>query len=284
MINSQIVARALNGTVTGRYSVSAPGPGHSARDRSLSIKMDPNAPLGFLVFSHAGDDPLVCRDHVQQRLCVEPWAANHNRRFPAIRPDKANGRHDRASWLWSQRRPISIDTPVARYLSKRGFSDRVPSTLGYLPARGRYPAAMIAAFHLAPELEPGLIGSPSVRGVHLTRVSEDGHKAPNAAGVAKIMIGACKGNPILVAPPNDLLGLAITEGIEDGLSVHQATGLGVWAAGAAGFMPTLAPLVPDFIECVTIFAHDDTAGRRGALKLAQALHHRRIEVFIEGLR
>jgi hypothetical protein len=31
-----------------------------------------------------------------------------------------------------------------------------------------------------------------------------------------------------------------SEGIEDGLSAHVATGVGAWAAGAAGFMPALA--------------------------------------------
>ena len=34
------------------------------------------------------------------------------------------------------------------------------------------------------------------------------------------------GLPIVVAPVNDSLGLAITEGIEDALSVHEATGFG----------------------------------------------------------
>lgn len=40
------------------------------------------------------------------------------------------------------------------------------------------------------------------------------------------MIGRSKGAPIVLAPLNDLLGLIVTEGIEDALSAHQATGLG----------------------------------------------------------
>jgi hypothetical protein len=144
---------------------------------------------------------------------------------------------------------------------------------------------MIAAFGLAPELEPGVLGSPGlVRGIHLTRLTEDGDKTANATAGAKVMLGTCKGTPIVLAPPSDLLGLAITEGIEDALSVHQGTGLGVWAAGAAGFMPSLAPLVPDYVESVTIFAHADAAGRRGAFELALALHQRGTEVRIDGLR
>jgi hypothetical protein len=42
-------ARALSGDVSGRNSVSTPAPGHSAKDRALSIVFDPKAPGGFIV-------------------------------------------------------------------------------------------------------------------------------------------------------------------------------------------------------------------------------------------
>jgi hypothetical protein len=47
-------------------------------------------------------------------------------------------------------------------------------------------------------------------------------------------------------------------------------------------LPKLADLVPSYVECVTIYAHADPAGRDGASGLAQALHKRCIEVIIEG--
>ena len=100
----------------------------------------------------------------------------------------------------------------------------------------------------------------------------------------KLMIGSPGLWPIVLAPPNDLLGLAITEGIEDALSAHEATGLGAWAAGAAGRMPLLAIVIADYIECVTIYAHRDAAGRKGATELAKRLDERGIkEVMVEGL-
>ena len=79
---------------------------------------------------------------------------------------------------------------------------------------------------------------------------------------------------------NDLMGLAITEGIEDALSVHQAAGLGVWAAGSAPFMPNLVAAIEDLAtareydaspDCITIFVDDDDVGRRNARALAAAL-------------
>jgi hypothetical protein len=92
------------------------------------------------------------------------------------------------------------------------------------------------------------------------------------------------GAPIVLFPPNDLLGLGITEGIEDGLSVHVATGWGVWAAGTANRMPALADTVPRCIECVTIIADDDPAGRRGATELVARLRARGFEAILKFLR
>jgi hypothetical protein len=130
---------------------------------------------------------------------------------------------------------------------------------------------MIAAF-----------GESDEQADHLTQLKPDGSGKADTEP-QKLFVGSPGSLPIVVAPPNDLLGLAICEGIEDALSAHQATGLGAWAAGSAGRMPALADAVPDFIDCVTIFAHADKAGHDGARKLAAALTMRGIEVLIEGL-
>ena len=109
-----------------------------------------------------------------------------------------------------------------------------------------------------------------MRGVHLTRLNADGTGKADSEP-KKVMIGKSSGFPIIIAPPNDLLGMCIVEGIEDGLSIHEATGLGAWAAGSAGRMPALAGNVPSYIEVVTICADVDPAGQAGALGLAEAL-------------
>ncbi|MFZ3325662.1 MAG: hypothetical protein WA231_07105 [Methylocella sp.] len=57
-------AQALCGDVSGS-GVICPGPGHSARDRSLSVTPSVTAPNGFLVNSFAGDDPIACLDYVR---------------------------------------------------------------------------------------------------------------------------------------------------------------------------------------------------------------------------
>ena len=62
------IAELLGGEVSNGNQVRAPGPGHSPQDRSLSIKIDPAAPDGFLVTSFAGDDAIACKDYVRQKL------------------------------------------------------------------------------------------------------------------------------------------------------------------------------------------------------------------------
>lgn len=70
----QIVVK-LGGQVTGRDTCNVPGPGHSGKDKSLSIMIDPTAPDGFIVHSHAGDDDIACKDWVREKLDLLPWKA-----------------------------------------------------------------------------------------------------------------------------------------------------------------------------------------------------------------
>ena len=66
------LAKLLGGDVRGD-EVLCPGPGHSNADRSLSVKPDKDAADGFLVYSFACDDPILCRDHVRTKLGLPPF-------------------------------------------------------------------------------------------------------------------------------------------------------------------------------------------------------------------
>jgi hypothetical protein len=188
---------------------------------------------------------------------------------------------DKARWLWSRCVPATPDTPVAKYLGKRGYTGPIPPTIAYLSPHGEHRPAMIAAFGLVPEIEPGvIIAPPQISGVHLTKLTIAGDKADTDP--VKITLGPSVGQPIMLSAVNDLLGLAVVEGIEDGLSVYAATGLGVWVAGTAGRMPALADAIPNYVECVTIYKHSDADGRTNTIKLAEKLTARSMEVLIEG--
>lgn len=92
------------------------------------------------------------------------------------------------------------------------------------------------------------------------------------------MVGRGHSLPIVLAPANEGLGLAITEGIEDALSIHLLWDVGVWAAGSAGRMPGLSEHVPGYVDVVTVFIDADRAGERGGGELVQRLRARDFEV------
>ena len=73
-------ARALGGEVSGDQ-VLCPGPGHSPKDRSLSVKIGKDGQP--VVYSHAGDDWQTCSDYVRQRLGMEPFKSNGSRKTVA---------------------------------------------------------------------------------------------------------------------------------------------------------------------------------------------------------
>jgi hypothetical protein len=190
--------------------------------------------------------------------------------------------------LWGQRHPVAR-TIAENYLREtRGYRGLIQPTLGFLPARGDHPPALIAAFGIASEPESGelAIADADVIAVHLTKLRPDGSDEadikPN-----KIAVGPHLGVPIIVAPPNDLLGIAICEGVESALSIHEATGLGGWASGGATFMPALAHVMPGYIGTINVFGDDDEAGRRHAPQLAarlRALGFKENQVIVKFLR
>lgn len=172
--------------------------------------------------------------------------------------------HRKAAWLWQSSVPLP-GTVAETYLRQaRGIRCALPPALRLLPARGDHPPAMIAAFH-------------RIQAVHLTKLAADG-SGKAGTDKDKIFVGKEVAAPLWLAPITDGLGLVITEGIEDALSLHQVTGLGAWAAGSASRLPALADQVPNWIEVVSIVEDADDSGRRNAAELAERLIARGIEV------
>jgi hypothetical protein len=271
----------LTGGKLGTHDVPCPlcGAYHSPQGQRRKVLRIWRIEPGFATFccARCGEAGYVHDQHAPAPDTTRLAKA----RAEAVEHDRTHkiDRLSKARWLWSQRKSIA-DTIAERYLrERRGIGCPLPATLGFLPAHGDYPPAMIAAFGLAHEVEPGVIAiaDNAVRGVHITRLLPDGSDRERG-DQAKIMVGHSIGFPIVMAPPNDLLGMAITEGVEESLTVYQSSGLGAWAAGAASRMPALADAIPSFIECVTVLADDDADGRRHAGDLTDRIRARGIEV------
>jgi hypothetical protein len=283
------LTRELGGDWHGHYG-TAPAPGHSKDDRSLSIRPHRHDPGDVIIHSFAGENWQEIKADPRSRGLLQGAARRseraqigdylHRQNLKAARQasqEKAE-RQRLAQQCWGRAR-LADGTAVGTYLSSRGIlMDRVPTTLRFLPANPpKYQHdAMVAAFGMPREPEPGVLQMTRVEGVHFTLLRAYG-MGKAGTGRDKFMVGSSGGWPIVVAPAADGLAIVIGEGIETVLSVHQETGLGGWAAGSAGRLPLLADKVPASIECVTIAAEGDPAGWRGANELAERLEARGIE-------
>lgn len=181
--------------------------------------------------------------------------------------------------MW-MRRQAPGGTVVETYLRARGIVCPIPSTIGFLPpVKPSHHPAMISAFGLPDEPEPGKMQLPParLRGVHLTLLKPDGSGKANVE-LPKLTIGLDHDMPIVLALAECGRGLLITEGIEDALTGHQRSGLSAWAAGTANRLPGLAGCLPAHIEAVTILVDADKAGRRFSAQLGDALLARDVEV------
>jgi putative DNA primase/helicase len=265
-LDLRAVASALGGTVTGR-NIMAPGPGHTRSDRSLSIKIDPAAPDGFIVYSFAGDPPIACRDYVRAALSL---AARDRRRWSgrsagqrlqartAVPVDDAAERSAFALRLWNEARDPR-GTVVDRYLASRRLTlaDEIAwDVIRFHPALkfdGAPVGAMVVLFRDIETNEPS--------GIHRTFIDLSGRK------LARKMLGRVRGAAIkLDADDTVTLGLHIGEGVETCLAARLAGFRPVWALGSATAIRTF-PVLPG-TEAVTILGEVDDGGAN--LRSAQA--------------
>jgi hypothetical protein len=274
------LAHALGGDVSGRNCIVIPGPGHSDRDRSLSITFDDAAPDGFLVNSFAGDDFAACRDHVRYLLGLgsfEPRRQEDQPRRPVFlahqEPDTGK-RVEFAASLWQEAKAIG-STPVETYLHGRGID--VPGDL-YTGEVLRFHSA--CPFRLdsgetvrLPSMLSAMVNAETnlFQGVHRTALQSDGLGKAKVAGLAsaKKMLGPSAGAVVKLTPDEDVTTrLNIAEGIEDALTVLGNFGISpIWATMTSGTMKAFPAL--SGIEALAIFANNDLPKLHGG-RLHQA--------------
>jgi hypothetical protein len=262
------LARALGGEVSGRNHLLAPGPGHSRQDRSLSVKLDPAAPDGFLVKSFAGDDPIACRDHVRALAGLPAWAPSSGDRAPMPRPvvfvaaepdeeaeRKAAWIHSRMLALWRESKDPR-GTIVQTYLEGRALllPDEVAGTVlrfhPHCPWRDErkqliHVPAMIAAMRC--------IHTDRLKAVHRTRLTLDGKKVDR-----RMLSDATEAAIKLDGDDTVTTGLTIGEGIETVLAARQLGFKPAWAMGSVSTMSTFPVL--SGIEVLSLLTEDDKNG------------------------
>jgi putative DNA primase/helicase len=265
-LDARAVARALGGDIAGRNAILVPGPGHSRRDRSLSIKLDPNAPEGFVVHSFAGDDPIRCREHVRFALRLEkpdrPQRPPQEHR-PQYQP--GNDRRVRDALTWFGEAGPLIGSPAWAYLASRRVAGVIPDDGTVLRFHPRCPfnsqrtPALVALFRDIRSDEP--------RAIHRRSLSPAGKAlghwvayAPTAGAAIKL----CPSDAISHAAE-----LAVGEGVETTLSGMQCGFEPAWAVGDAGHLGGFPVL--DGVSTLTILVDNDDNGRgqRAALQCSE---------------
>ena len=281
MIDARAIAAALGGQVTGTNTILCPGPGHSSRDRSLAVRLDPAAPDGFLTYSHAGDPWRACRDHIRERLALPPWEPGDEQRcsipqrhvekwdFATVEAEVNKGppgwnedkllRIARARRIWEEGRDPR-GTLAEQYL-RDGRKLDLPDELAGSVLRFHFGCpwrdensgqtifipALIAAFVS--------IDDSSVTAVHRIRLDQP-ERWPKTD---RRMFGIVRHAAVKL----DALGgntLAIGEGIETGMAARQL-GLGpVWALGSVGAI-SFFPLV-EGVKQLTILGERGEASAR----------------------
>jgi putative DNA primase/helicase len=162
--------------------------------------------------------------------------------------------------LWRRSKPIG-GTVAEAYLRARGYTGPLPSVLrlayGKHPSGDGYHPMLVAAVVLEGRLDQGVA-------LHRTFLRPDGSgKAelePN-----KMTLGPCKGGAVPLAPASPVI--AVSEGIESGLSYMELAGIPTWAALSTSGIRNL--ILPPEVREVTIACDPDIPGIRAAYDAAE---------------
>jgi hypothetical protein len=268
-MNLRELANILGGEVHGREVLCPGPPPHSRSDRSLSVRLDPDARCGFVTHSFAGDDWRVCRAHVAHLLGLRPDDRPLDvARAPRVDAASAECRREFALKIWREAADPH-GTVVEEYLASRGlFLDQEASrSIRFHPhcplldadnARYFGPAMIAAMRDIKATIQH--VGDPAddryVTAIHRTALT------PRGRG-RRMMLGPTAGAAIFLDYPMSILErgeVVVSEGVETALSMAEFGYAPNLALGStAGFLnfPDLTPMV----TLIRISAENDEASR-----------------------
>ncbi len=246
-------------------------PVHDDKAPSLSITDGEDGDV--IVHCFSGCDYRDIKDELRHRGLLPDWQLSEVDPERQARIDSERRQRDaetrekdrrRLKWcrsIWGESQEAT-ETPVATYLASRGINVSPPTIRFHSALKhadtGLYFGAMVAAVTRWPSFE--------VTGLHRTFL------LPGGAGKAqvsqsKMMAGLCGGGAVRLAPAG--LSLAVTEGIETGLSVQQATGTPTWAAlSTSGIKSLVLPDLPIASEIIIAADNDESGQGQHAAEIA----------------
>ena len=241
-------------------------PAHDDTHPSLSIKDTGDGDV--IVHCFSGCDFRDIKDELRNRGLLPSWRPSEidperqNRREEELRAREVKTRQKNlrnVNWcqsIWNASQEAE-NTPVQTYLASRCINILSPTIRFHTALKhtntGQYFEAMVASVTHWP--------FSKTTGIHRTFLSPSGDGKARVPSPKK-MAGNCGGGAVRLATASKTL--AITEGIETGLSVQQATGYPTWAALSAGGMKALKVPPSDLTNRIIICADNDAVGIEAA--------------------
>lgn len=248
-------AARLGGDVAGPRTILCPGPGHSPRDRSLSVTFDARG--DFVVFSHAGDDWQACRDHVRDLLGLGRFEPKKPQPRPELgawrnaapRQEADAGKSQIALRIWNETRDAR-GTLAETYLASRGLT---------LDDRARESVRFHPSLRFGAKTAPGMVTlyrdlrTDEPRAIQRTFLSPEGRK------LERWMLGPVQNAAVKLDPDDEVSErLIVGEGVESCLAAREYRYRPCWALGSAGAIARL-PVLPG-VERLAILGEKGDGG------------------------
>jgi putative DNA primase/helicase len=270
MTAAERVAKVLCGAYRSGMWWRSRCPVHGSRGSTLALL---DGARGLVVHCHAGCD----RQDILAELRRRGLLNNNGGRPGAYRPDPDEMARRREAQAADRRRRIALaldiwgasypagGTIVESYLRSRGITKSVPKTLRMHGALGSYGG------HPSGDRRPQMVGlvehaEHGTVGVHRTFLAIDGSQKATL-DPQRVLHGLVAGGAVRLGSAGPTL--AVTEGIENGLAMLQATGIPTWAALSASGMRTV--ILPTEARMVLVAADNDEngVGQRAAYDAAR---------------
>ena len=282
-MSARTLTKSLGGMWCGHYGLVR-CPTHDDRKPSLKIKDDDRKSDGIDVICFAGCDWKAIKTALRQQGLLVDGRDTQRQAAKVLGADEKTNRNDLRNYSAPNAENVRTGSPETK---ERRASDDVerrtkfalqmwkasvplPNTLGFkyfTECRGLHIGLLDDLSHALRwhESERAVIAlmtdpiSNEPIGIHRTFLNPDGTKAQRK------MLG--KAGVICLSPDESVTeGLAVTEGVEDALSVLLSGWAPVWAASSAGAISKFPVL--SGVECLTIFADCEEVGMNAAIACA----------------
>jgi putative DNA primase/helicase len=268
----RIVAACGGILLDGGTRALIPGPNHSHKDRSVSLRLTEEGRILIYCFSPK-DDWRDVRAALLRMGFLEPNVENaptiSGRRKVAVIQPETETRVARARRIWEEG-SVLAGTVGERYLLARAIpleltrsaALRFHPGMTSLDDRLRRPALLAAI-----TTEDG-----AVQGVQVTLLSKHG-AAKAALPTPRRVIGLLLGGAVRLDDATDADTLAVGEGVETMLSAADLFGAPAWAALSAHNLSLFEP--PPWLRTLVVAVDNDDAGRAAAAALKERAAHGR---------